>query len=478
MRTRTNSVTRRTFENDVFGRKEFGQRLFRLLQSHGKTGLVITLDGAWGVGKTYFMDQWTNWTNETLNSANPGRKEKKQNLIRIDAFSAEPYGDPVQIVGSEIVAFGQTLDLFPREEAKEFLVKLAKATQKSAIGAVGGAILGEVISRIPYVGNDTVDDDQSEGDASTDGRGNAGRPAEKAFADLDIGSVKNQIDDVKKKLEDVVVEFQKNRDFPLVLVIDELDRCRPNFTVQLIESIKHFFDVENVVFLLVVQKQQLHEAFISVYGNIDAKKYLQKFVHIDLSLPTNHGRQGRKDFRTIGDTMMRELEFHNQVDQKTAAVLSESISDVSHMLKLSLREMERIYASMIVYWSMSDETLKNGVLPVFLAALKVCDIDAFEKIRQGPVSCSELLSRLGVQDQDFGISISEPLHNIALFLCAASPLPDAEIQKMWGGRSDSFEILAKDRVNELREICETNFQARPYDKMKEYCDVLSSFAST
>ena len=169
MRTRTNSVTRRTFENDVFGRKEFGQRLFRLLQSHGKTGLVITLDGAWGVGKTYFMDQWTNWTNETLNSANPGRKEKKQNLIRIDAFSAEPYGDPVQIVGSEIVAFGQTLDLFPREEAKEFLVKLAKATQKSAIGAVGGAILGEVISRIPYVGNDTVDDDQSEGDASTDG---------------------------------------------------------------------------------------------------------------------------------------------------------------------------------------------------------------------------------------------------------------------------------------------------------------------
>ncbi|CAG2138528.1 hypothetical protein LMG19282_01510 [Cupriavidus campinensis] len=86
----------------------------------------------------------------------------------------------------------------------------------------------------------------------------------------------------RRTLED----FTTEGDTPTVIFIDELDRCRPAFAVSMIERIKHFFEVPNLVFVLVMNRSQLEKAICGVYGaETDAAAYLGKFLHLSLRLP-------------------------------------------------------------------------------------------------------------------------------------------------------------------------------------------------
>ncbi len=75
-------------------------------------------------------------------------------------------------------------------------------------------------------------------------------------------------------------------DKPIILFIDELDRCRPDYAVDMLEVIKHVFDVENVKVVLVTNTKQLRAAINHRYGaEVDAQKYLDKFLKYSFALP-------------------------------------------------------------------------------------------------------------------------------------------------------------------------------------------------
>ena len=76
-------------------------------------------------------------------------------------------------------------------------------------------------------------------------------------------------------------------DKPIVFIIDELDRCRPSYAVELLEEIKHFFSVPGIVFVLSIDKVQLGHAVRGVYGNdrINADEYLRRFIDLEYSIP-------------------------------------------------------------------------------------------------------------------------------------------------------------------------------------------------
>ena len=65
---------------------------------------------------------------------------------------------------------------------------------------------------------------------------------------------------------------------PLVVIIDELDRCRPSYALEMLERVKHLFDVPNVVFIFFVYAPALLSAVRKTYGqDIDPSEYLRKF---------------------------------------------------------------------------------------------------------------------------------------------------------------------------------------------------------
>jgi len=81
-------------------------------------------------------------------------------------------------------------------------------------------------------------------------------------------------------------ESDRKNSFPLIFIVDELDRCRPPFALSVIERIKHMFSVDNICFALVTNFGQLERAVEGQYGsNISAGKYLEKFYQLRVVLP-------------------------------------------------------------------------------------------------------------------------------------------------------------------------------------------------
>lgn len=78
----------------------------------------------------------------------------------------------------------------------------------------------------------------------------------------------------------------KGLDKPLVFIIDELDRCRPDFSIRLIERIKHFFDIPKIIFVLVMNKVQFSKVVCHNYGYDEAlgEEYLEKFFDFSIKL--------------------------------------------------------------------------------------------------------------------------------------------------------------------------------------------------
>lgn len=82
---------------------------------------------------------------------------------------------------------------------------------------------------------------------------------------------------------DCLLEERGNR---LVIFIDELDRCKPSFAVQLLEQIKHYFTNERITFVFSINSKELQHAIKQVYGNdFDACRYLDRFFDYRISLP-------------------------------------------------------------------------------------------------------------------------------------------------------------------------------------------------
>lgn len=87
---------------------------------------------------------------------------------------------------------------------------------------------------------------------------------------------------VKEVFDDLIVEEAQK----MVIFIDELDRCRPTFAVEILESIKHYFDDDRIIFVMSVNKSQLIHTVSKYYGDkFDSNLYLNKFFDINIQLP-------------------------------------------------------------------------------------------------------------------------------------------------------------------------------------------------
>lgn len=76
------------------------------------------------------------------------------------------------------------------------------------------------------------------------------------------------------------LSFNKGYAAPVFIFIDELDRCRPDYAVSLLEIVKHFFDIEKFVFIIATDTNQLQHSIKNLYGNdFAANDYLGRFFH-------------------------------------------------------------------------------------------------------------------------------------------------------------------------------------------------------
>ena len=340
-------------EHDELGREPFGQALFNVI-TRTDDSLVIALDASWGEGKTTFVKMWQTFL-----------KEKGVKTIYFDAFANDYLDEPFIALASEITEFfsreispkNNTLAEFKKNAAILFSWGTKLALKAAIARVIKGMDLDEELSEIKK-------------ELIQDSANVLSNPIDKK---LNIHQQKKEtIQSFKKNLQKLIVKIKETPESkgPLVIIIDELDRCKPVYALELIENIKHIFSVENIVFLLVMHKQQLEEVVRHVYGqNIDATTYLQKFINIECRLPKNTEALSSGDYETYCRSLTQQ---HDLNDWQAKDNFEKVISQLGRRFNLSLRDLERCYTNLTVFYA-TVQNKKWGELKIIclLAVLKV-----------------------------------------------------------------------------------------------------------
>ncbi len=252
-------------EDDLLGRKKISGRLSKLLERI-EDPLVIALDGGWGTGKSYFLKRWV--------AEHRKVDSNKALTVYFDAFAHDYLNEPLIGLISALSARTPTKNNKNITALKSAAVKLIRPAVRVTLAAVSGGateMLGGAMAGATSAATSDAKDAVDKFWKREEGRHQAM---------LDFHSALENLTSPSK---------EGNSHTPLVIVIDELDRCRPDYALEVLEIIKHFFSVPHVHFVLGVNLNSLENSVTARYGpQIDATAYLQKFVSLKMTLPDQH----------------------------------------------------------------------------------------------------------------------------------------------------------------------------------------------
>ena len=233
------------WEDDLLNRKDLAANLTTLVKDLEDPTLSICIDGAWGTGKTFFLERWK-YHLEKAGFPSP---------IYFNAWEDDFIENPL------ISILGQLEEHFQRRDLADTEVIL------NNIRSAGFAVTRGLIKK--GSGIDIAD-------MNTDSAYDTYLELSRARSEL----IKN----LSTLSEEALTKTEDPR--PIVFIIDELDRCRPTFAIELLERVKHIFNqVPGIIFVFGINRTELTKSVRSVYGDIDADIYLRRFFDHRFTLP-------------------------------------------------------------------------------------------------------------------------------------------------------------------------------------------------
>ena len=359
-----------TYKNDQIGRNTDIHAFVDILNSL-EDSCSIALDGAWGSGKTFFVKQ----VKMVLESCSP-------------IESKSEYRDEVKTVWKN----------YHSGKEPEFQAQLCVYYDAWENDNDGDPILSLVYSILQQVDEETPfpKDNKIFEKVAALADCITGKSTTAVLESMKSDSV---LDDLRKSksIHSTIVEFLdhllEERADRLVVIIDELDRCKPNYAVQLLEKIKHYFDNERITFVFAVNLQELQHTISNYYGNsFDSCRYLDRFFDLRISIPPAN--------------MYRYYQSINfQSDYYTVDVVCKKIIELFHF---SLREISRYLKAIRIAeyelthsdgrFSFSDpEGLATQFCTLYmvplLIALEISDVTSYNQLISGhnPEKLIELL---------------------------------------------------------------------------------------
>ncbi|XSG82671.1 MAG: KAP family P-loop NTPase fold protein [Methyloligella sp. ZOD6] len=421
-----------TAEKDIFGRARIGAGLTHLL-SAASDPIVVGVDGQWGSGKTIFLKMWAG---ELRKAGYP--------VVYFDAFENDYLEDAFLALASQIINLAQDKKKQATPKGRKFInsaVKAGKILMRSGVKVgVKGATAGLV---------SVIDLEEIASDIASEAS---------SLADKHVGQLltkqKQQKDaiqgfrDALSELPSLLSERPKSNDKqqtpkPLIFIIDELDRCRPSFALELLERIKHFFSVENVHFVLGVHLGQLTNSVVIAYGpNIDARTYLQKFIQLTLPLVDRQRLKHEKTPAKYLEYLRSSMEFKHE-DRNIVDHSIELILHVEEHIDLSLRSIERIMSNLVIALAYTPRnTLRVPPIIAGLCILKVTEPHLFNLAKQGRLTYPQVRDALIIDGKTENRAIRDWLARWWKF-CTNEPTEGAEdlAKSLWQYNIEATEII-------------------------------------
>ena len=297
-------------KNNFINRNRYISSFLKLINGL-EENKIIALDGEWGSGKTWFVKSveylMNSESNNELNIVDKEIMNKVKDKYMTFYYNAWENDD----------AKSAMLSLIYKLINDSCLQK-----NKSEVGAIP-RLLNTVIK---FVTNGAIDIKE---DIFGEQWNN------KQITDC----IKNceEIKETLKKIIDNLLIENKNR---LLIIIDEIDRCKPTFAIDLLENIKHFYDDNRIIFLVTTNNKALASSVCKIYGeNFEGALYLDRIFDINLELPNNY----IQDYINAIDDRNSNSNYHFKVCRELA---KEN--------KMTMREYNRYLNSM--------ESIKNNLI--------------------------------------------------------------------------------------------------------------------
>lgn len=241
---------------------------------------------------------------------------------------------------------------------------------------------------------------------------------------------------------------------PVVIIIDELDRCRPDYAVKTLEALKHFFDVPGFVFVLAFDEQQLKNSVKTLFGTDNFDGYKRKFISNSFLLPepdrgefsqyllekTNIKkyiekiRENKQElvFKLHGYNMMCHnfgqpgvMETCNKfnISQTSENIITQAFAAYSQWFSFSLRQMEQVFDRFVMFVKQiaNSTCLFSPDLAVLLVCLHEFDAEIFEHIRKNSCGSAKVFGRI---KETYDTLHKGRENKLSAFPKKLNPLPD------------------------------------------------------
>jgi len=428
------------WRDDALDRKQLAERLTRLIRDEQEP-FIISIDGEWGSGKSFLLKRW-------------------QRELEGDGFRAIYYNaweddfcdDPLlSIIGqlSDHLKKGELKSL--ADEMGKIAVPLLKKNALSLLSKATGLTFEVDLNR-----RDLLQEYREQRQSKTELKGHLAKMSAAAFAETGR---------------------------PLVFIIDELDRCRPTFAIELLERVKHIFDVPGLVFIFGVNRGEICKSLQSVYGEIDADLYLHRFFDLEFSLPVTNTASfcRRLMYKYRLEEHFDALNGNSYYKKRSAEYnrLIQGFPSLCVRLDLSLREIE--YGVRLI--ALTARTLEEGqdmypTLLSFLIVLKLKNPTLYRQFMRGERRASELLNYVDELETPFSGERDYEgwLHVAEAYLYAV----EEPISNHTGGTTAVDQLRRKAQGNELTrpELLSNRTGASKIDKAKWLLEKIKSEVPT
>lgn len=353
------------FRFDALNRRESAEILTQLISSLDEPS-VIAIDAPWGHGKTTFVRMLRH------HIVNKGFQ-----TLYFNAWENDFVDDALSTLIGEIELGIKELELGKDEKSKikksvgkikglgSYLVK--KSVPLLVSSATGGIVNSDAIAKLTEsIAREQIDN------------------YEKA---------KSTFKSFKNTLKEFIEILQKDNDKPVVFFIDELDRCRPTFAIEILEKAKHLFSVPGFVFVIAIDKEQIGHSIRSIYGQgMEIDGYLRRFIDFDYRLPPANSIE----YSAFLFNRFELNDYFRKHHSEDAAYAEEIYSDIfgklSNIFGFSLRKQEQCFSMLSI--ALLTTPTNHKLFPhyfIFLLVLKAANLLLYRNFVEGNADIFDIM---------------------------------------------------------------------------------------
>lgn len=253
---------------DILNRDAFVEQLLKLMEyiSTNKASTCFAINGVWGCGKSFVLDIFQEKL-ELIQAEETSTD--KYFIVRYNSWKFDYYEEPlVAIVSTMMAAIEEKTKLFPDSQEKREILGMLKATGVALLSIANDA-LKEKTGLDFQKAYEIVKSGEKEGAV--------------AYASAHDYDVYFGFNKLITKLAELLAEISKK--YTIVFIVDELDRCVPEYGVKVLERLHHLTDNQtNIVTIIAIDKQQLVASVRQLFGFENPEKYLEKFINFEIEL--------------------------------------------------------------------------------------------------------------------------------------------------------------------------------------------------